>query len=584
MRVLGEALYSTPHVVVRELVQNAHDSIERRRYETREAPVPEISVRCDSANGLLAIEDNGAGLTAEEVKGFLATVGTGHTRAIRDDGGGSSMIGYFGLGFLSAFAVAKRTEVWSCSYQTPDRACRFISRTGETYTLEEAEPREIGTTVTLHLKEDLLEIAKVEFLRDLLRHYCGLLRHPVALDGEVINDQPVPWRRDEAISPLRARKLSLEVAGRFERNFEPITAWTFASAPEHEIDVCGLFWIQDATTYASSDNRNVSVFVRGMLINDDERDLIPRWAGFIGAVVECDSLHPTASREALQRDSNFDQAAAFLREELIRSLATLAGREPESWRRAMRRHNEGLRGASLADPRLFDLLADELTVPTDAGEMTLPAVLSRTAGKIYLSQAERGGFEELLFRALKVPVVKGHLFAVLPFCQRYAESKRGALVALGDQGSDALLLRPAAEQPAARARLEALFGHEDRTIVPSHFEPSFLPFVLVRDRAIALKRSIEDDEADRRIGGAVLSLARRFTKGIDAGPASRLHVNMSCPAVQGLLAADGPRAGVGVKLMRPLIELLADPGAGSDIQDALEDFSAALQIVLAEDT
>ena len=62
-----------------------------------------------------------------------------------------------------------------------------------------------------------------------------------------------------------------------------------------------MIWIQDAGTYGNSDNRRVAVFVRGMLINDEERDLLPAWAGFAGAVVEAQSLTPTASRETLQR-------------------------------------------------------------------------------------------------------------------------------------------------------------------------------------------------------------------------------------------------------------------------------------------
>ncbi|HVJ19296.1 MAG TPA: ATP-binding protein, partial [Polyangiaceae bacterium] len=149
MRVLGEALYSTPHVAIRELIQNGHDSLERRRIEDRLPAQSRIQLVTDAAKGTLSIEDNGAGLTADEIHQYLATVGTGYTRQLRDRDQSSALIGYFGLGFLSAFVVSQKTEVWTCSYKSPEQAWLFTSRSGETYSVQSADQRAIGTRVTL---------------------------------------------------------------------------------------------------------------------------------------------------------------------------------------------------------------------------------------------------------------------------------------------------------------------------------------------------------------------------------------------------------------------------------------------------
>src|SRR5262245_9329989 len=114
MRVLGEALYSTPYVAIRELVQNAHDSCTRRRLETRDDFAAAISVKLSP--GMLVIADNGAGLTDAEIRAYLATVGAGYTRTLRERGEGEELIGFFGLGFLSAFPISERVEVWTCSF------------------------------------------------------------------------------------------------------------------------------------------------------------------------------------------------------------------------------------------------------------------------------------------------------------------------------------------------------------------------------------------------------------------------------------------------------------------------------------
>jgi len=93
MTVLGEHLYSTPTVALRELVQNAHDAITRRRMESATPFDPRILVRADRERGTLSILDNGAGLTRDEVIVFLATVGAGYTRTLRQKTASDELIG-----------------------------------------------------------------------------------------------------------------------------------------------------------------------------------------------------------------------------------------------------------------------------------------------------------------------------------------------------------------------------------------------------------------------------------------------------------------------------------------------------------
>ncbi len=579
MRVLGEALYSTPNVAVRELVQNAHDSIERRRIEGAAGGTPRISVRTSPNERLLIVEDSGAGLTRDEVRAYLATVGSGRTRALRDAGEGDSMIGYFGLGFLSTFVVASRTEVWTCSYQSPDTAWRFSSHNGETYSLQPAESREVGTTVTLTLKKEHAELADADVLVELLGNYCALLRHPLHVCNQHLNEVPPPWRGSKERSPIRERTQALAFAQRFEPNFAPIAAWSMG---QHLASTAasGLLWLQDGGSFATSDHRNVSVFVLGMLISNDERDLLPPWAGFVGGVVECDTLKPTASRETLQKDATYKAVSEAIREELVDGISALPGKAPEQWRRLVSRHNDALRGAALSEESLFALLADELTMPTNLGDLTIPEILEQSNGKLHVTHAEKGGFEELMFRSVNVPVILGYRYGVLSFCQRYSETKAGILVSLGTKEGNAHLLAPATLSKEEEERLRSLFERSGADLVFSSFEPALLPFVLLRDREALLKKRIESDEADRRLGAAVLSLARQFTKDIEDKATSVLHINTLSEPIKALLAAPPERATLGARLLAPLVDLLAEPASDVDLQGALTSFGAALVTVM----
>jgi len=124
IKMLGESLYSDPSVAIRELIQNANDTCIVRQAKDPHAPQPEIKIDFNAWEHTLIVEDNGAGLTAEEVKEFLTVIGRSHTDEVRrwleEEGQlplAERLIGRFGLGLLSAFMIADRIEFDTLSYQ-----------------------------------------------------------------------------------------------------------------------------------------------------------------------------------------------------------------------------------------------------------------------------------------------------------------------------------------------------------------------------------------------------------------------------------------------------------------------------------
>lgn len=589
MSVLSKHLYSTPMVALRELVQNAHDSILRRRLEQPDwQEFARIDVQGEARNNIVRIIDTGAGLTEHEIHSCLATVGAGYTRTLREGGhNDSGLIGMFGLGFLSAFVLAKRVTVRTTSYKSPDQGFYYVSTNAEQYTVDAMPARPVGTEIILELQDEYSALAHAARLREILGRYCVLLPEPIYIDGDsqALNPEPPPWRSSAqaAMHPLQQRRRHLEFAARFEHNFEPICCMPVAA--HGDSDALGLLWVQDGSTYGTSDNRNLAVFVHGMLLDDDARDLLPSWAGFIGGVIESRRLTPTASREDIQRDTHYSAIQHALSEALILGLADIAKNQPEAWRRVLVRHNEALLGASLCDERLFTLMMDSVRVPTSQGDM--PASELQAKGAVHVILDSDAGFEEMLFRAMGVPVALGNRYAVVPFLRRWADIKGLRLVELGTEQGNRQLFQ-VAELPELETQWLTEHLASDEKLVVARFSPAELPLVVVPDREAQLKQRLESDQNDQRVSTAALRLARQFTAKIDSQYLTRLYINLDNAGIQALLVAirqQSAQAGRAALLLKSFKVIMAGQGRGSSstqLNQALLDLAGAVQQLLAE--
>ncbi len=585
LKVLGDNLYSSPSVAIRELIQNAHDGCIRRQIEDSAEFEPEVRLICNPNAQTLAFEDNGSGLTRKEIRDFLATIGTGYTSKLRDCKANEEAIGYFGLGFLSAYVIAETVELTTTSYQSPDETWRFSSSGGRRFTLEQTTAHPVGTRVLLRLKAKHSAFASPIAVSELVAKHCALLPIPILLNGidQPINDVTLPWNLAADTPTIRKNKVSQDFAETFDNVFSPLCSWDLQS---ENPDLQGVLWIQDGRSYASADLRSVSIFVRNMLITETCRELLPSWAGFMGCVINTRGLTPTASREDVQRDAAFDTLRESVHSSVLNGLREMPRTQSENWRRVLRRHNEALRGAAIADPQLFELLKTDLQIPTSLGDLTLDRILELSDGKLLIRSDESNTHEAMLFKARGVPVILGYRYATLSFCQAYAEQLGLQVIELGSMAANATLFPKSDLDEAGRCRLaEYLLGPEERLVV-SKFEPSNIPFLFVTDEEARLKRKIDADNADERIGAAALSLARLHLKDVEAEKIRDLVVNLNSPFIRQLACADqlNTRRKQAVRAMRAyLLTLSVDVTEdGVDLSAELSNFFDSLTLIFED--
>ncbi|MDR3637699.1 MAG: ATP-binding protein [Isosphaeraceae bacterium] len=397
IEILGSALYSRPEAAIRELIQNAHDAIARKRRNVL-AYQGRIDVEQDPGGHTLRFRDDGIGLTAEEAETYLSTLGIGITGLIRGrqstlvaapatestGGNDEALIGQFGVGLFSAFMLAKRVVVES-RRADGDEGVRWEAGAGSEIELSGCLRPEPGTTITLHLKPEHHRLAdQPAAVEAIIKEYADFLRVPIYLNGGKARvNQIQPTWFDPTPDP---DAIELELESSFgETPLDVITV-----RRERPAALAGALYVTPRRTPGFAGDAVVTATVRRMVISRKIQGLLPEWAPFLRGVLELNDCTPTLSREDLVRDQAFERARGALETLLYEHLEGLAGTDRTRLESVLAWHRYTLAGAALTERRLRDLLRRTYRLPTSQGALTYDEILARSeADPLFESEAER---------------------------------------------------------------------------------------------------------------------------------------------------------------------------------------------------
>lgn len=366
LQLMIHSLYSNKEIFLRELISNASDAIDKHRFQAltdNAIAVGEagyrIRVLADPEAKTISIVDNGIGMNREEVMSHLGTIAKSGTAEFLsgltgDQKKDSQLIGQFGVGFYSAFIVAKQVVVETRKAgDTTSDGVRWTSSGEAEYDIESIEKAESGTTVTLYLHSDHEEFLDYWRLQNVIKKYADHVSVPVSIlkpqedqgdkedkegegsesDGpteEVVNSATALWTRSR--SEVKDEEYQ-EFYKHIAHDFQDALTWSH-NRVEGKLDYTSLIYIPAKAPFDLWNReapKGLKLYVQRVFIMDEAEQFLPLYLRFIKGVVDSNDLALNVSRELLQKDPAIESMKSALTKRALDTLEKLAKNDAETY-------------------------------------------------------------------------------------------------------------------------------------------------------------------------------------------------------------------------------------------------------------
>ena len=361
LHLMIHSLYSNREIFLRELISNASDAIDKHRFAViGDAGLGtgvgdyRIRVEADSEAKTITIDDNGIGMSRDEVVDNLGTIAKSGTAAFMEQLSGdqkadSQLIGQFGVGFYSSFIVADRVVVITRK-AGEETATQWESAGEDEFTISESSRYSAGTTITLHLKDEAEEFADSWRVRSVIKKYSDHISVPVMMpeppapagENEDAADAPAEpeWQAVNEAKALWTRSRS-EISDEeyqafykhISHDFEDSLSWSH-NAVEGKLEYTSLLYLPQRAPFdlwQREGARGLKLYVQRTFIMDEAEQFLPMYLRFVKGVLDSSDLPLNVSRELLQQNQQVDSIRSALTKRVLDMLSKMANKQPEDY-------------------------------------------------------------------------------------------------------------------------------------------------------------------------------------------------------------------------------------------------------------
>ncbi len=369
LNLMINSIYSNNEIFLRELISNASDAIDKYRYLslTSQGQVPllehSISISLDKKNRTITISDNGIGMSKDDLINNLGTIARSGSKDFMNkikeakEKKDLDIIGQFGVGFYSAFMVASKIDVLTKTYD--GQAYLFSSDGEDSYSIEEADKKDNGTSITLYLKKSSKEIDYDKYLeeyeiKDLVKRYSDYIRYPIKMmctttkpkldkDGNEIKGETEQVNEEQTLNSMiplwkkNKKDVSEEELNKFYKDkfmdYEDPLISLFINV-DGKITYNSLLFIPSHipyNLYSENYEKGLQLYSKGVFIKDKAPELIPDYLKFVKGLVDSPDLNLNISREILQHSPIMSKIAENVEKKIVDKLKEVLKEDKEKY-------------------------------------------------------------------------------------------------------------------------------------------------------------------------------------------------------------------------------------------------------------
>ena len=319
--VIKKWLYSENEIFIRELISNSHDAIEKLKKVSMSEDIFEadsldfeIDIRIDRDKGVLEFNDNGIGMTADEVRKYITQIAFSGasefaSKYLEGDKSKSDIIGNFGLGFYSSFIVAQKVEIESRSYQLDAQPVLWVSDGGEEFEIGKGSKEHRGTTIRLHLfdefKEEYLDVNKIQ---SLVRRFCDFLPVKICVNGVQVNRQQPLWTK----APAGLTKEEYIDFYKYMFPFQQDPLFYIHLNVDYPFRLQGILYFPKLAHEMDLNRSEVKLYCKQVFVTDEASEVIPKFLTVLQGVIDLPELPLNVSRSYIQNDAQVKKIASHI--------------------------------------------------------------------------------------------------------------------------------------------------------------------------------------------------------------------------------------------------------------------------------
>ncbi len=327
--VIKKFLYSDHEIFLRELVSNAVDATQKLKTLSSigefNGELGNLTVHVSLGKDTITVSDRGIGLTAEEIDKYINQIAFSGANDFLEKykNDANAIIGHFGLGFYSAFMVAKKVEIVTKSWRDGAQAVKWSCDGSPEFTLENVEKEDRGTDIILYVDDDCKEFLEESRISSLLKKYCSFLPVPVAFGKkkEWKDNKQVDTAEDNIINevnPLWTRKpneLKDEDYKEFYRNLYPMSDeplfWIHLNV-DYPFHLTGVLYFPKVKSNIELNKNKIQLYCNQVYVTDSVEGIVPDFLTLLHGVLDSPDIPLNVSRSYLQSDSNVKKISTYI--------------------------------------------------------------------------------------------------------------------------------------------------------------------------------------------------------------------------------------------------------------------------------